>query len=353
VILSAASVLYGTAATWRRRWYARNPARRRRLDRPVISVGNLSTGGSGKTPIVAHVVALLAARGETPAILSRGYGRTSPESGATVVSDGRTVLGSLERAGDEPLMLARALPSVPVVVATDRYVAGRLAECTLGATVHVLDDGFQHLGLERDVDLLVACSQDLRDHVLPAGRLREPLTAAASADALLVESPGPVGIDELKSALGVGTAFRVERRIGGPRWLHSGEPATPGAGAAIVAVAGIARPDRFFADLEAAQLPPRAKLVFRDHHQYTDADIDRIAQAARDTGATIILTTDKDAVRLSARRLANLPVAAVPLTATIEPAFGDWLYARLAARRVSSPEASGPGTRHPVPGTPS
>src|SRR5262245_54323824 len=154
-------MLYGTAATWRRRWYAHNPSRRRRLERPVISVGNLSTGGSGKTPIVAYVAALLAARGEIPAILSRGYGRTSPENGATIVSDGRSVLAPLERAGDEPLMLARALPMVPVVVATDRYVAGRVAERTLGATVHVLDDGFQHLGLERDVDLLVACSQDL------------------------------------------------------------------------------------------------------------------------------------------------------------------------------------------------
>ena len=313
----------------------------------MISVGNLNTGGSGKTPIVAHVAALLAARGEIPAILSRGYGRTSPESGATVVSDGRTVLASLERAGDEPLMLARALPKVPVVVATDRYVAGRVAERTLGATVHVLDDGFQHLGLERDVDLLVACSQDLRDRVLPAGRLREPLTAAASADALLVENPGPVTMDELKRAFGVSTAFHVERRIGRPRWLHSGEPATIGAGAAIVAVAGIARPDRFFADLEAAQLAPRTKLVFRDHHPYTEADVARIAHAARDASAAIVLTTEKDAVRLAARDLGTLQIAAVPLTVTIEPPFADWLIARLASRRPqgpSSPEPRSPGT---------
>jgi tetraacyldisaccharide 4'-kinase len=251
-------------------------------------------------------------------------------------------------------MLARALPKVPVVVATDRYVAGCVAERTLGATVHVLDDGFQHLGLERDVDLLVACSQDLRDRVLPAGRLREPLTAAASADALLVENPGPVSMDELKKAFGVGTAFHVERRIGRPRWLHSGEPATIGAGAAVVAVAGIARPDRFFADLEAAQLAPRTKLVFRDHHPYTEADVAHIAHAARDAGTSIVLTTEKDAVRLAARDLRNLQIAAVPLTVTIEPPFADWLIARLASRRLrshSSPEPRAPGPRHPAPGS--
>jgi tetraacyldisaccharide 4'-kinase len=336
----------------------------------VISVGNLNTGGSGKTPIVAYVASLLAARGETPAILSRGYGRTSPESGATVVSDGRTVLASLERAGDEPLMLARMLPKVPVVVSTERYVAGSVAERTLGATVHVLDDGFQHLGLERDVDLLVACARDLSDQVLPAGRLREPLAAAASADALLVESTGPAGIEELRKALGVGTAFRVERRIGRPRWLHSGKPAEPGPNDVIVALAGIARPDRFFADLEAGRLAPREKLVFRDHHPYTDADVERIARCARDTGATIVLTTEKDAVRLSACRLGDLPIATVPLTVVIESPFDTWLLDRLSrSTRHRAPSTQhlapstqhlapstqhpAPSTQHPAPGTPS
>jgi tetraacyldisaccharide 4'-kinase len=196
VIRSAASALYGTAATWRRRWYAGHPSRRRRLERPVISVGNLNTGGSGKTPLVAHSAARLAARGERPAILSRGYARTSPTPGVTIVSDGAAVLASLEHSGDEPLMLARALPGVAVMVAANRYEAGRVAESTLGATVHVLDDGFQHLGLERDVDLLIAGAHDLSDRVLPAGRLREPLTAAAAADARLGDGSGPAGDDQ-------------------------------------------------------------------------------------------------------------------------------------------------------------
>jgi tetraacyldisaccharide 4'-kinase len=343
VILSAASLLYGRAATLRRRWYARHPARRRCLERPVISVGNLSTGGAGKTPIVAHVAALLVARGERPAVLSRGYGRTSPSSGVTIVSDGSAVLAPLERAGDEPLMLARALPAVRVVVAADRYEAGRVAERTLGATIHVLDDGFQHLGLERDVDLLIASERDLSDQVLPAGRLREPLAAAASADALLVDTSGPAGADRVKEALGVGTAFYIQRTIGRPHSLSSGDSAPISTGDVILAVAGIARPDRFFADLEAAGLPARAKLVFRDHHPYTDADIVRIVRAARDASATIVLTTEKDAVRLSGRRLGDLRLAVVPLTATIQPAsFVDWLLGRIQrTRHLAS------GTRHP------
>jgi len=328
LILSVASKVYGTAATWRRRWYAGHPSRRRRLERPVISVGNLSTGGSGKTPIVAHIAALLAAHGERPAILSRGYGRTAPTAGVTIVSDGTGMLAPLDNAGDEPLMLARALPNVPVLVCADRYEAGRLAERALGVTVHVLDDGFQHLGLHRDVDLLIAAGHDLRDQVLPAGRLREPLAAAASADALLVDMAGSAG-GHLAKTLGVRTVFRVDRTIGAPRWMNSGEAASIGPTDKILAVAGIARPDRFFADLETANSKPHATLVFRDHHPYTDADIDRITRTARAAGATIVLTTEKDAVRLSARPLGDLRVASVSLTASVEPSFTGWLLARL------------------------
>jgi tetraacyldisaccharide 4'-kinase len=336
LILSVASKVYGTAASWRRRWYAGHPSRRRRLDQPVISVGNLNTGGSGKTPIVAHVAALLASHGERPAILSRGYGRTAPTAGVTIVSDGDGVFAPLAQAGDEPLMLARALTNVPVLVCADRYEAGRVAERTLGATVHVLDDGFQHLGLHRDVDLLIAGGRDLGDQVLPAGRLREPLAAAASADALLVSNAGPDGGRNVAQTLGVGTVFRIERTIGRPRRVSSGEVVEIGPADRILAVAGIARPDRFFADLEAANAKPHTTLVFRDHHPYTDADIDRIGRSARAAGATIILTTEKDAVRLSAGRLGDLPVATVPLTATIEPSFAGWLFARLAECRGPS-----------------
>ena len=333
MILRAASKVYGAAASWRRRWYTRDPSRRRRLERPVVSIGNLSVGGSGKTPVVAHIAALLAGRGERPAILSRGYGRTAPHDGVTIVSDGVSVLASLEQAGDEPLMLACALPSVPVLVAADRYAAGRTAEQMLGATVHLLDDGFQHLTLARDVDLLMADPGDLSDHVLPAGRLREPVGAAASADALLITGGSPASDDRLKRALGVAVTFRVRRSLGQPRWLETGQAADLRSADAILAVAGIARPERFFADLSAANLTIAATETFRDHHPYTDADVERIVRARDKAGATLVVTTEKDAVRLSAPSLRGLRVAVVPLAATIEPpSFVDWLLTKMRAR---------------------
>jgi tetraacyldisaccharide 4'-kinase len=136
---------------------------RRRLTRPVISVGNLAVGGRGKTPIVASIARELLAMGERPAILTRGYARIRPEDGIVVVRDPDGIRGDLARAGDEPLMLARELGGVSVLVSSDRYLAGRLAEHALAATVHVLDDGFQHLQLDRDIDIVLIGATTLPD----------------------------------------------------------------------------------------------------------------------------------------------------------------------------------------------
>jgi tetraacyldisaccharide 4'-kinase len=336
VILSSASYVYGAAASWRRRWYARDPARRRRLAQPVVSVGNLSTGGSGKTPVVEHIAKLLQARGERPAILTRGYGRTAPSEGVTVVSDGSRILAPLEQAGDEPLMLARALPGVPVLVGADRYLSGRMAEERFGATVHLLDDGFQHLALARDVDLLIATRADLTDRVLPAGRLREPLEAAAVADALLVPDEPVEGADGLQRRLGVATSFHLRRMLGTPRWIESGMPVDVGADEPVLALAGIARPERFFDDLAAVGWRVVNTLAFRDHHPFTDADVQRIARAAAAASATLVLTTGKDAIRLEGLDVKGLRIAAVPLTVAIDPrGFGDWLLSKVRRRATA------------------
>jgi tetraacyldisaccharide 4'-kinase len=170
----------------RRSWYERHPQAQRTLDCPVISVGNLSVGGSGKTPIVATLARLLVEMGERPAIVSRGYARRRVVDGVVVVSDGKRVREPVEHSGDEPQMLARTLAGVPVLVCPDRHLAGRLAERQFGCTVVLLDDGFQHLPLGREVDLLVMPASDLDDAVLPSGRLREPLDCASSADCILV-----------------------------------------------------------------------------------------------------------------------------------------------------------------------
>lgn len=329
MILAALGSLYGTASRWRRAWYARDPRRVKRLARRVVSVGNLRAGGSGKTPVVAFIAQLLVERGERPAILSRGYGRRSTEA-VTIVSDGSRVVAGLDSAGDEPLMLAQKLHGVPVVVAADRYAAGCVAEERLGATIHVLDDGFQHVQLARDVDLLVVSEDDLAEPLLPAGRLREPLSAAAVADAVIVSTFDAKAAARVGLRLGVPAAFTMTRQLGEARLMSSGQPVLQAEPA--IAVAGIARPERFFSDLIDAQRPIAETVVFPDHHRYRQHDVERIVKAACSVGTNLVFTTEKDAVRLAACDTRDLRVAAVPLQVTVGSggAFASWLAEQLA-----------------------
>lgn len=301
------------------------------MSRPVISVGNLTVGGAGKTPMVAYISRLLCERGERPAVLTRGYARRRAEDGVTVVSDGRRVLADVASAGDEPLMLARALPGVAVLVSADRHLAGLLAERQFCATVHILDDGFQHVQLSRTVDLLLVEEEDLVDRVLPAGRLREPLADAPVANAVLVTTDDGSTAERVGRALGVGSVFRVARAFGAFRSIPSGDPVVVPAGRRLFATAAIARPERFFSDLVAAGWPLAGSIGFRDHHRFTPHDIARVAAAAKASGAAMVVTTEKDAVRLAACDLGDLPVASVALTVGVEPAaaFRDWLLDRL------------------------
>jgi tetraacyldisaccharide 4'-kinase len=329
--------VYGAAASWRRRWYARDPSRQHKLTRPVVSVGNLRVGGTGKTPTVAHLCERLLANGERPAILTRGYGRTRPSDDVTIVSDGKRIAADLATAGDEPLMLARLLPSVPVLVGNDRFACGERAERDFNVTVHVLDDGFQHLTLARDVDLLLVDEHDLNDRVLPAGRLREPLANAAAAHALLVTAEDSSAVERMAQALHVPVAFHVLRSIHTPRSLGpQGRAHTPGE--PLVAFAGIARPERLFSDLSASGRAAAETITFADHHSFTQKDVDHIVARARAVGATLALTTEKDAVRLEGLDFKGLAVQALPLSVTIEPAteFHRWLFDRLGSVREAS-----------------
>ena len=318
----ALSTLYGAAAVWRRRWYVAHPERRRKLERPVISVGNLRVGGSGKTPVVEHLARVLAEAGYTPAILSRGYGRRSPTAAPTIVSDGQQVLADVDTAGDEPLMLARALVDrgVRVIVGADRYASGRLAESRLGATVHLLDDGFQHLRLARDVDLVVTGEHDLTDEPLPYGRLREPLSSAASADAVLVDAGYQDAAERIGRALHVRNAYQVTRSLLPPRIVGTGDTVVVPNESRVFAFAGIARPERFFSDLTSAGWNVVGTKAFRDHYRFGASDLSRIAAAAKKARAAIVLTTGKDAVRLPSAAAMTMPLASVPLVSTVEPA---------------------------------
>lgn len=332
------SGLYGHAAGWRRAWY-RPSHRRQHLGRPVISIGNLVVGGSGKTPTVVHVARLLQSLGERPAILSRGYARRQPVGGVVVVSDGVQVRETVACAGDEPLLLARALPGVPVLVARERHQAGAYAETHLPVTVHLLDDGYQHLQLRRDVDLLLMAPADVDDQLLPAGRLREPLAAALDADALIVRGTD-ADAATVAARIAVPRVFRLDAAYEAPVPL---DPARPiDTYAAAFAVAGIAMPRRFFDALAGLGVRVAGELTFRDHHWYTAADVARIDNAARAAGASWVVTTEKDAVRLETlpvRSGSALPWATLPMEVRVEPAaeFATWLAARLRAAREGRP----------------
>lgn len=306
----------------RRSWYERHPQSRRSLDRPVISVGNLSVGGSGKTPVVAALARMLIDMGQRPAILSRGYARRRTNDGVVVVSDGTRVLEPVENSGDEPQMLARALPRVPVLVCADRHLAGRLAARQFDCTVMLLDDGFQHLTLGRNVDVLVMPASDLDEAVLPSGRLREPLDAASSADCVLV--PGSDDdATRVAATFDRMPVFRVSNHYGPLRRIDESAPS----GARVVAVAGIARPERFFSALRGQGYELVRELRFPDHHWYSPGDLDRIGTIVKETGADGVVTTEKDAVRVAPQP----GWAVLPMEAVIGPAerFSSWLRERL------------------------
>ena len=338
-MLRLLSRLYDEAAWRRRRWYASRPDARRRLSRPVISIGALAAGGSGKTPLTAHVARTLVAMGERPAVLSRGFGRADPVDGAVVVRDAERVVGDLATAGDEPWMLAQTLTGVAIVVAADRYLAGRLAETHLGATVHLLDDGFQHLQLERGTDLLVMSPADLDDPVvLPGGRLRERLATATYADAVLVVDVSDERRARVAERLGLSRCFGVRRYVGSAAVASPHpEPGEVEPGARVMAVAGIARPERFFDDVRDAGFDVVHTLVFGDHHRFLPRDVARIRSEARAVRAQAILTTEKDGVRLQPWLPFEPPLATVPLTLGVEQAdeFQAFLADRLAAERTS------------------
>jgi tetraacyldisaccharide 4'-kinase len=301
--------IYGSVALARRRWFERHPEARRQLRQPVISVGNLSVGGTGKTPLVAEIAAWLIARGERPAILSRGYRRRHVADGAVIVSDGASILADVEVAGDEPLMLARQVPRAVVAVSEDRYVAGVIAERSLGATVHVLDDGFQHVQLARDFDILVTSPGEIgKGHVLPRGRLREPIEAAARAHFVVV-----VGADRDTARtesweLGVSAYSSAQRRIADALVSTS------------IAVAGIAAPEQFFSLLRQSGFPVAQTLAFADHHRYNADDVRRIAQAVRSSGASHVVTTAKDAVRFESVGQLPFALTVVPMQLVLD----DW-----------------------------
>lgn len=265
--------------------------RARRLQGAVVSVGNLSAGGSGKTPFVVLLGELLKARGIKFDVLSRGYGRSS--RGVLLVDPA----GLPQQFGDEPLLIARKLHA-PVIVGEDRFEAGRFAEARFGAQVHLLDDGFQHRALARDFDIVLVTPQDASDRLLPAGKLREPLRALQRADAVVLTS----GAAEESFPVQGKIVWRVRRGI-----VAQGIPARP------VVFCGIARPQNFLLQLRAANVEPAAQAFYRDHYAYREKDVRELVDLKQRSEAGGFVTTEKDAVNLGPFLSALSPLAVVPV----------------------------------------
>jgi len=293
-----------------------------RLRRPVVSIGNLSTGGAGKTPLTIALAKALSVRGIQIDVLSRGYGRKN-QLPARVVPD-----GAAEAFGDEPLLITRE-SGVPVYVAAQRYQAGLMAESdqsdSKALAVHLLDDGFQHRQLHRDINILLLNRDDWHDSLLPAGDLRESLGAARRANVIAIPADSPALAVALKSWGWQGPIWHLKRTM-----------EVPAVSGPVVAFCGIARPEQFFAGLEAAGLHLSDRISFPDHHRYTAMDLKTLAATAHDKAAAALITTEKDQVRLgilagSFPQWLPLQTAGLRIEIENESAAIDWLIDRLSS----------------------
>jgi tetraacyldisaccharide 4'-kinase len=314
------SGVFGAAVAIRNALYDRGAVKVLKLSRPVVSVGNLSVGGSGKTPFVIDLGLLLKERGIEFDILSRGYGR---RSAAVAVVDPE---GSPAQFGDEPLLIARKL-QVPVVVGPDRYQAGLLAEQKFSSQLHLLDDGFQHRRLHRDYDIVMVPASDVEDTLLPVGRLREPLSSLRRADAV-VSDHGETARARAAGSIGVAAQEIIQRVLHGRRppatalhvvpveiWRMKRNVYLDESTRRPLAFCGIARPRQFFEHLEGLGLELAGTLSFADHHRYTEQDLARLLHSKAAAGADGYITTEKDEINLGALagRLESLNVARLRL----------------------------------------
>jgi tetraacyldisaccharide 4'-kinase len=331
---------WGVAAgAWlHRRAYERGWRERRRLSCAVVSVGNLTLGGTGKTPMAAWLASRLAGRGHRVALASRGYGRRRGGDGV-VVSDGRRVLAPLDETGDEPLLLAGLCPGVPVLVDPDRSAAGRRAVGAFGIDVLVLDDGFQHHRLDRDLEIVMVDGRQAfgNGRVFPRGPLRErpaalsrahaavvvdgPPTAAAAAQ-LARYAPGALRVRAVRRPVGVRpiagrVAGRPDGCLAGPEFL---------AGREVGVLTALARPDSLVEHLEKLGARVVARCTFRDHHRYRRRDLRRLDRRVR-----CWITTEKDAPKIQPLWVHGLDLQVLVMRLAVEDGdrFVDWVEVRV------------------------
>lgn len=297
------SLLYGGAVRLRNLLYDCGIFKTRKIECKVISIGNITVGGTGKTPMVIMLANLLKERGYRPAVLSRGYGGRNRNS-INVVSDGKRIFMEHDEAGDEPALIAGLVSDVPVITGRRRYLTGRYALERLGADILILDDAFQHRGLSRDIDIVLLNGESPfgSGFLLPRGTLREPAKALNRADVIVL-----TGADQkeeiaptVKGLVPVPT-FRGYRR---PKDLVQGNgddiyPLEYLKGKTVCAFAGIAEPESFKRTIKFLGGEVVAFVRFPDHHRYTERDLKEIRRESLNHSAAITITTEKDGIKLT------------------------------------------------------
>jgi tetraacyldisaccharide 4'-kinase len=285
--------VYGAVLAAKKEFFRLGWLKQNHLTHPVISVGSVSAGGAGKTPMVLMLAGILRRRGYAVRILTRGYGRTSEFIERVEPYDDAVVHG------DEPVLLAQR-SGVPVFAGADRYRAGVYAEKDEEAekiVVHLLDDGFQHRQLARDIDIVLLTEEDVQDKLLPAGNLREPLSALREADVIVLRTEEAASlrgfIEKLMEGGEAPAIWEIRRRLS---LGEAGEVSLP---SMPLAFCGIARPDSFTKMLNAEGCMPVTRVDFPDHHKYDDHDVVTLLERARHSGANGFVTTEKDAVKLT------------------------------------------------------
>jgi tetraacyldisaccharide 4'-kinase len=306
IVLPPLSLLYGAVTRTRLSLYRRGTFQTTKLDRPVISIGNITTGGTGKTPLVEYVARTVASHGKKVCILTRGYGRKDPHL-QVIVSDGYGVLASPSEAGDEPYLLATKLPGFAAVISSaDRIAAGREAIKDFGTDCFVLDDGFQHLRLARDLNVVTidATNPWGGGRLLPHGRLRESVEGMSRADCVVITRRDHVeSVDALREEISGLTRgkpiFESQMRMLRVSPLkNGGEALAPPV--RVGAFCAVGNPASFFDMLRRAGFEVAVERAFPDHHVYSQEEIDAIVRSARNAKAEVLVTTAKDAVKLRA-----------------------------------------------------
>jgi tetraacyldisaccharide 4'-kinase len=322
-MLWPASLAFGMAGSGRMLAYQKGILKRQTFDATVLSVGNITCGGTGKTPVTIDLATRLVEDGRRVAILSRGYKRRSKQQWL-VVSDGKGNLSSCADSGDEPYLIAKSVPEAVVIVGSRRVITAEMAVKEFGCDVILLDDGFQHLAIARDLDVvLVDYNDDLyRDSLLPAGRLREPLTAISRATWIVITKvPEDADVQRLEKMRAQIASLSPSSTISACRMSSNSlvDPSLAGAsadvsllnGKTVVAFSAIARPAAFTSQLKTLGASVAEHRSFPDHHWYSPSDIEALRELQVRHSASVIITTEKDAVKLSPELVQDLPVLAL------------------------------------------